>query len=89
MHALVIHMMKFQTDATMQCKNAITISKVQNACLEHAEVLGALQNFENLSSLHFLFSKIFKLPHKARIVPKIVSNIFEINTKINLTKNEK
>jgi hypothetical protein len=35
-----------------------------------------------LSSLHFLFSKIFILPHKTKIVPKIASNIFEINTKI-------
>jgi hypothetical protein len=27
--------------------HAITISSVQDACLDHAEILGALQNFEN------------------------------------------
>ena len=60
-----------------------TISSVQDACLEHAEILGALQKFENLSPLHFLFSKIFKLPHRAKTILKSCLQNFKINTKIN------
>jgi hypothetical protein len=64
--------------------HAIIISSVQDACLEHAEVLGALQKFEeNISSHHFLFSKILKLPQGAKTVLKSYLGIFEINTKIN------
>jgi hypothetical protein len=83
MHALVIHMMKFQTDATMQCKNAITISKVQNACLEHAVVLVTSKFARNHLPSISLFSKIFKSPHKAKIVQKSFLENLGINTKIN------
>jgi hypothetical protein len=47
---------------------------------------GHSKSLKFLSSLHFLFSKILKLPHKTKIVLESVSNIFEINTKINYMK---
>jgi hypothetical protein len=38
------------------------------------------------SSLHSYFQNNFELPPIAKIVPKSVSNIFEVNTKINFDK---
>ena len=38
---------------------AVTISCVQNACLEYVEMLGAFQNFENYISPPFPIFKIF------------------------------
>ena len=52
---------------------AVTISCVQNACLEYAEMLGAFQNFENYISPPFPIFKILQLPHNSKTVPKIVS----------------
>ena len=43
---------------------AFTISCVQDACLEHAEILGALQNFESfLLSLQDPILNKFELTH--------------------------
>ena len=60
---------------------AVTIPRIQNASLEHAEVLGAFQIFENLIFPPFPMFKIFQLPHKAKTVLKSCLEIYEINTK--------
>jgi hypothetical protein len=65
-------------------KQTFTISSVQDACLEHAEVLGALQKFEKTNSPPFPISKIFKSPYNPKTVIKSASNIFKIITKNKL-----
>ena len=64
----------------------VTISCVQNACLEYAEMLGAFQNFESfLLSPNILFKNIFESIYSFKNSTKKLSNFFEINVKINYT----
>jgi hypothetical protein len=52
--------------------HAFTISSVQDACLEHAEVLGALQNFENFIFPPFpIFKNIAITTYRQNIAKKL------------------
>ena len=69
-------------------KQAITISSVQDACLEHVVVLVTSKLLQENIFPPFSYFQNIQITHTAKTVPKSCLEKFEIKTKINLMENK-